>query len=70
MQSEEGDPCRDDKYLEPDIDSIRALKDEVSELFIPDLTSDSLSGLQELERYRRESERRARKLAGQRTKIF
>ena len=25
-----GDPCKDVNYMEPDIDSIRALKDQVS----------------------------------------
>jgi dynein light intermediate chain 2 len=44
VKHEEGDPCKDANYVEPDIDSVRALKD------------------QELERYRRESERRFREL--------
>lgn len=30
VKQESGDPCKDAKYLEPDIDSIRVLKDEVS----------------------------------------
>lgn len=30
VKEEGGDPCRDINYLEPDIDSVRALKDEVS----------------------------------------
>jgi dynein light intermediate chain 2 len=47
-EEEEGDPCKDANYQEPDIDSVRALKDT------------------ELERYRRESERRQRELGKQR----
>ena len=29
VREEGGDPCNDTNYLEPDIDSVRALKDEV-----------------------------------------
>lgn len=32
MKHEEGDPCKDANYLEPDIDSVRALKDQVRSL--------------------------------------
>ena len=64
-EEEAGDPCKDVNYLEPDIDSVRVLKDQVSAV-CPTTPCNYQLYLQELERYRKESERKHRELGKQR----
>ena len=45
MVQESGDPCKDMNYAEPDVDSVRALRDQVSGCCAGQCITDTLYGL-------------------------